>query len=250
MKSKILTILFLLLFLSGAGCLGYYGFQQYQSAKIAEEMKETAREGEKLPIKEESEKNILPQFTELYQQNSEFAGWIQIEDTVIDYPVMKPKEDNKFYLTHGADGSSNQLGAIYMDVVSDLESTSTNWILYGHNFRNGSMFGSLKKYKDEKYYVTHPLIKFDTLYEEGIYEIIAVFPSKVYRKDEDIFKYYKYTTIQSEEEFQEYVSNIKKMSIYEIPTTAAYGDTLLTLSTCDEWTENGRIAIVAKKIQK
>jgi len=182
MKSKILTILFLLLFLSGIGYLGYSGFQQYHADKISEDMKETINGGEKESLsKEEKEKQILPQFTVLHEENSEFAGWIQIEGTVVDYPVMKPKEDNNYYLTHSADGSSNQSGAIYMDVASDMDSTSTNWILYGHNFRNGSMFGSLKKYKDEKYYAAHPTIKFDTLYEEGVYEIIAVFPSKVYR---------------------------------------------------------------------
>jgi len=65
-----------------------------------------------------------------------------------------------------------------------------------------------------------------------------------------IFKYYKYTTIQSKEEFEEYVSNIKKLCLYEIPSSATFGDSLITLSTCDEWTKNGRIAIVAKKIEK
>lgn len=192
---------------------------------------------------------ILPKFSKLYKENSEFAGWIKIENTVLDYPVMKPTDNNNFYLTHGPDGNSNSYGAIYMDVSSDPLNPSTNLILYGHNFRDGSMFGSLKNYKSESYYKEHSTIKFDTLYEEGEYEIISVFTSKVYRKNDNVFKYYQYTNIKSEEKFDEYISNIKKISLYEIKETAEYGDLLITLSTCDSWTENGRIAVVARRLK-
>ncbi|MDD4844126.1 MAG: class B sortase [Anaerotignum sp.] len=250
MKLKILTVIFLLLFLSSTAYLVDTQVEYLISDRINAQMNEKVQEfsSEVSNGTEEKEFEILPKFSELYEENQEFTGWIKIEGTEIDYPVMKPTEDNDFYLNHSPDGNYNQYGAIYFDVSSDLKNPSTNWILYGHNFRDGSMFGSLKKYKNESYYQEHPIIKLDTLYEEGEYEIISVFTSQVFRKDQDVFKYYQYTNIQSKEKFDEYISNIEKLSLYEIDETAEFGDSLITLSTCDEWTENGRIAVVAKKI--
>ncbi len=249
MRFKILTILFLLLFLSSAAYFAVTQIDYIKSDSINATMEVKIQEVPEAALNNEEDFKILPKYAMLYEENQEFVGWIQIEGTEINYPVMKPKEDNNFYLTHGPDGSSNQLGAIYLDVSSELDNPSTNFILYGHNFRDGSMFGSLKNYKNESYYNEHPVIRFDTIYEEGNYEIISVFTSKVYRKDENVFKYYQYTNIQSKEEFDTYITNIKNLSLYEIHETAEYGDALITLSTCDSWTENGRIAVVAKKIK-
>lgn len=247
-KLKILSIIFFLLFLATTSYLVYTSIESYYSDKIQREMSENMRDDNATQIKKIKGAEILPKFLANYDKNPQFAGWIKIEDTMIDYPVMKPAEDNYFYLTHGPDGSRSKYGAIYMDISSDLLNPSTNLILYGHYFRDGSMFGTLKNYKNENYYKEHAIIKFDTLYEEGVYEIISVFTSKVYKKDQNVFKYYQYTNIQSKAKFDEYVSNVKKLSRYEIKETAEYGDSLITLSTCDDWTENGRIAVVAKKL--
>ncbi len=253
MKLKILTVIFLLLFLSSSAYLVDIEVNYFISNRIntqmSEKVQEASAEASTENINESKEFDVLPMYSELYGENQEFAGWIKISDTKIDYPVMKPVEDNNFYLTHSPDGNYNQYGSIYLDVASDLKSPSTNWILYGHNFKDESMFGSLKNYKNESYYKEHPIIRFDTLYEEGKYKIISVFISQVYRQDQDVFKYYQYTNVQSKEEFDEYISNIKKLSLYEIYESAEYGDSLITLSTCDEWTENGRIAVVAKKVE-
>lgn len=251
MRFKLLNTFFLLLFLSTAFFLLDDQINLYLSERANMEMSEKVDYyGSKQINKTERqihELEISPKFLQLYKENKEFAGWIKIEDTVIDYAVMKSEEDNNFYLNHSSDGSTNPYGAIYMDISSDPLNPSTNLILYGHNNMDGSMFGSLKNYKRESYYKEHPIIKFDTLYENGEYEIISVFISKVYRKNESNFKYYQYTNIRSKEEFDEYVNNIKKLSLYEIKETAEYGDSLITLSTCDSWTENGRLAVVAKK---
>lgn len=248
MKLKVLTIIFLLLFLFSTSYLIYTSVESYYIVKIQSEMSENMRRDDVSQMKKINGDEILPKFLTNYKKNPQFAGWIKIEDTMIDYPVMKPTEDNNFYLTHGPDGEKSKYGAVYMDVSSNLLNSSSNWVIYGHYFADGSMFGMLKNYKDQNYYKEHPLIQFDTIYEEGIYEIIAVFTSQVYRKNQDVFKYYQYTNIETKVEFDEYVSNIEKLSLYQTGKTAKYGNSLITLSTCDYGTENGRLAIVAKKI--
>lgn len=251
MRYKLLNTVFLLLFLFTSFFLLEDQLNLYLSERSNLEMSKKVDYYESKQINETEgrthEFEISPKFLQLYNENKEFAGWIKIEDTVIDYAVMRPENDNNFYLNHSPDGSINPYGAIYMDVSSDPLNPSTNLILYGHNNMDESMFGSLKNYKSEGFYKEHPIIKFDTLYESGEYEIISVFISKVYRKNENNFKYYQYTNIRSKQEFDEYVKNIKKLSLYEIRETAEYGDSLITLSTCDSWTENGRLAVVAKK---
>lgn len=105
-------------------------------------------------------------------------------------------------------------------------------------------------YKNEEYYKTHKTIRFTTNQEDAEYEIISVFLSRVYYKSEtNVFRYYKFVNAANEQEFNEYVQNSKKASLYNIEPTAVYGDQLMTLSTCEFSQEDGRLAIVAKKIK-
>ncbi|MBN7773905.1 class B sortase [Clostridium aminobutyricum] len=252
MKLKILSLIFLSLFLISTAYLVYTTMDSYFSDKVKQELSKQIEEDKNGQIKGKmvNGAEILPKFLTIYEENPAFAGWIKIADTMMDYPVMKPAEDNNFYLTHGPDGRKSKYGAIYLDVNSNLLNSNTNWILYGHYFPDGSMFGMLENYKKEDFFKAHPQIQLDTIYEEGTYEIIAVFLSQVYQKDQDIFKYYQYTDIETEEQFDEYVGNIKKIALYETGKTAQYGDSLITLSTCDYWTKNGRLAVVAKKLHE
>lgn len=110
------------------------------------------------------------------------------------------------------------------------------------------MFNELLKYNDEEYYKEHPTIRFTTNKEDAEYEIIAVFKSRVYYKSEqNVFRYYYFINAENEEEYNEYVENAKKASLYDTGKTAKYGDQLITLSTCSYHTEDGRFAIVARK---
>ena len=110
------------------------------------------------------------------------------------------------------------------------------------------MFCDLLKYKDESFYQEHPTIKFTTNKEEAEYEIIAVFRSRVYYKSEkNVFRYYYFIDAENEEQFDSFVENSKKSSLYNTGKTAQYGDQLMTLSTCSYHTEDGRFAVVAKK---
>ena len=184
----------------------------------------------------------------LKQENSEVVGWIKIEDTKINYPVMQGV-DNEFYLSHNYKKEKNIEGSIFVDKSYDFSKPSTNLLIYGHRYPGGTVFEDLKKYTDESFYKNHQTIKFTTSNEESEYEIIAVFLSRVYYKNEtDVFRYYYFIDAANEEEFNYYINNSKESSLYDTGKTAVYGDALMTLSTCAHYTENGRLAIVAKKV--
>lgn len=237
----VLFILFTLYFINDT--LGIYRFHQSNEnlAEMIEESEEIEEKGHN--------GEVLQKYSAIYAQNKEFAGWIRIPGTLVDYPVMMPLEDNNFYLDHGPDGQKSKYGAVFMDKKTDLFNQKGNYILYGHYFRDGSMFGTLTYYKDESYWKEHPIIEFDTIYEEGRYEVVSVFLSQVYRKADEVFKYYTYVDITSQEDFEYYVDEVKKLSLYDTGNDAEYGDALITLSTCDYYTENGRLVLVAKKIK-
>ena len=110
------------------------------------------------------------------------------------------------------------------------------------------MFEDLIKYSKEDFYKQHQTIRFTTTSEDAVYKIISIFYSRVYYKSEkDVFRYYYFTNAENENDFNDYVQKCKKASIYNIETSATYGDQLLTLSTCEYSRENGRFAVVARK---
>ena len=197
--------------------------------------------------KEEAQPVILPEFEELVRQNKDIVGWLKIENTPISYPVMHTPLDADFYLNHGFDRQENKSGLPFLDFRCNINQATTNWIIYGHNMKDGSMFNALMRYKSEKYYKEHPVIKFNTLYEQCEYEIIAVILSKVYRKDEDVFKYYQFVNVETQIEFDSFIQNIKQLALYDTRVSAQYGDQLITLSTCEYTNTNGRLVVVARK---
>ena len=194
---------------------------------------------------ERTEKMI--QLEELQKENEEIIGWIEIAETNINLPVCQTN-NNDFYLTHNYKKEKAKAGALFLDKDFDLNKPSNNYLIYGHRNTQGIMFEDLIKYKDEQFFKSHPTIKFTTTKEDAEYEIIAVFFSRVYYKDEqNVFRYYQFVNAGSETEYNEYISNCKKASIYDTGATAEYGEQLLTLSTCEYSQEDGRFAIVAKK---
>lgn len=201
--------------------------------------------------KKDEERNILPEYKKLYEENSDLYGWIKIEDTIIDYPVMHTPEleDTNFYINKNWKKEESELGSIYID--GRCKEDSENLIIYGHNRKDKSMFGSLTKYKDKEYYEQHKYIEFNTLYQKSTYEIIAVSKAVVYY-DQDVpqneYLFYEHIELNSKEEFDNYMCYMKENSYYDIENNTKYGDKLITLCTCDYWTENARLLIVAKKI--
>lgn len=190
---------------------------------------------------------VLPEYEAILQENQDFAGWITIEGTKIDYPVMLTKSDADYYLMRNFNRQDDINGTLFMDARTNLEQRSTNIIIYGHNMKSGEMFGSLKSYLNEDYWLEHQQISFDTIYESGTYEIFAVCLAQVQYQNEDGFRYYDFIQADSEEAFQEYLDNIEQLSVFMGTDMPVYGDELLTLSTCNNYVEDGRLFLVAKK---
>lgn len=193
--------------------------------------------------------SVLDKYQELYHMNRDIAGWIAIDDTHINYPVMQNIYDEEKYLHRDFYGEYDKAGLPFLDSRCVFTRQSTNLLIYGHNMKNGEMFHDLLKYKERSFYEDHKYIRFDTVYEEGFYEIIAVFKSYVSYENEQVFKFYNFIEADFKEEFDSYIDNVKALSIYPIDVDIKYGDCLLTLTTCEYSTDDGRFVVVAKKIQ-
>lgn len=190
---------------------------------------------------------VLPEYAELIQQNPEMVGWISIDDTGINYPVVQ--KDNTYYLTHGFDQSNNTNGSIFMDERCSIVSPTINTIIYGHNMKSGMMFGGLKNYLQAGYLESHKYIQFNTIYEKRTYEIVAVCLSEVQYQDEDAYRYYDFITSTSAQDLQDFVENVDALAVYGNADGLTLQDKLLTLSTCNSYTEDGRLFVVAKQVQ-
>ena len=190
---------------------------------------------------------MLPQYAGLYEENKDLVGWLSIDGMKIDYPVMQ-NEDDKYYLHRDFYGNDSKYGCLYVREQADLDA-GTNFIIYGHNMKDGSMFGDLDLYGKESFFKEHPTVSFDTLYEERTYEIVAVFRSQVYNVDDDVFKYYQFYEADTQEEFEDFYGNIKELSLYDTGVEAKFGDTFLTLSTCAYHVQDGRLVVVAKRVK-
>lgn len=193
-------------------------------------------------IPKRAENGMLEAYYELYRKNNDMAGWIKIPDTPIDYPVVQYR-DNEFYLRRDFDKKHQSSGIPFLDY--QCSNNCVNDIIYAHNMKNGSMFAALTKYADKTFYEAHKQIIYDTLYDKGRYEVLAVFATTVGFKNE--FKYHEYIDID-EKHFEEYISKVKSLALYDTGVTASYGDKLLTLSTCAYHTSDERFVVVAKRI--
>lgn len=200
-------------------------------------------------IEEPIETERMLKVKELKEENQDIVGWLEIEDTNINYPVLQGK-DNEYYMTHNYKKQKSKNGSIFLDKDYDWNIKGNNLLMYGHNLNNGTMFQELLKYEKESFYKEHPVIRFTTEKEDSNYEIISVIKTRVYYKNEEnVFRYYFFINPKSEKEYSEFITNAKKESLYEINKTANYGDELITLSTCSYHVKDGRFAVIGKKIE-
>ena len=256
-KKRKLTI-FVLGILATA-CMAYVGIYYYQFEKNNVDYDSLAELKQDVDITDpeqsytitvEEQKDlppILAKYETLYKKNKKLIGWLKIDDTNIDYPVMQTV-NNEYYLDHNFNQEYDKNGSIFLDKDCNAAFPNTNMIIYGHHMKSGKMFGNLNYYSKESYYKEHPRIQFDTIYEEGIYDIMFVFRSRIYNEDEVVFKYYQFMDVNSEDEFYSAMDEMSRMSLYDTGVTAGYGDKLITLSTCDNSEQDGRFVVVAKKV--
>lgn len=186
-------------------------------------------------------------YADVYAQNPDFVGWIRIEGTDIDYPVMQSPDRPNYYLKHGFDQTYSDYGVPFVQENCDID-RSNNLTIYGHHMKDGSMFADLCKYESEAFFEEHRTVRFDTLREFGRYEIIAVFKTVAYSASG--FRYYGFVNADCKEDFDAYLAACKRLGLYDIEEGAEYGDRLITLSTCEYSRKNGRMVVVAKRISE
>lgn len=229
-------LLFFVLIYSGIKIYEWYR-DKNKNNEIAQKIKETV-------IVESNGKNkeeYLIDFDKLKEQNNEAIAWIKVNNTNIEYPVVKTK-NNEFYLNHSFDRSNNKAGWIFADYRNKFDGTDKNIIIYGHNRRDESMFGSLKNILNSDWYnnTENGSIILNTENENYIYKVFSVYQIEA----ED---YYIKTEFKNDEEFEEFAKNLKKRSIKDFGVEVSKSDSILTLSTCAN-NNKYRVVLHAKKI--
>ena len=192
--------------------------------------------------------SVQPSSRNLYLENADMVGWIQIEGTSIDYPVMQTPADPNYYLKHDFEKNYTDYGCPFMQADCDALCPSDNLIIYGHNMKDGSMFADLAKYRSKDFWQSHKTVWFDTALGSCAAEIFAVIHTTVQADAADAFPFYRFVDAAAPEEFADYVSACKARALYDTGISAEYGDKLLTLSTCDNITDDGRLLVIAKRI--
>lgn len=187
-------------------------------------------------------------YADLYQQNPDMVGWITVPDTKINYPVVQTPDEPNYYLHRDFDGENAACGCPYVQENCDVNKPSDNLIIYGHNMKNGTMFGELDKFKNKDFWSEHKTLSFNTLIENRTYEIVSVFKTLADSEKPDAFPYYRFVEAENEAVFDTFIAESKKLALYDTGVDAVYGDKLLTLSTCEYSQANGRLVLVAKQV--
>ncbi len=229
------------------------------------------------------EGSINEEYAALYDANNDFAGWITIDGTNVDYPVLQslPKDEfvpcntyttygycsycegimngtesaTEFYLHHDFDRNYLFAGNIFADYEGTFgpNEMPNNTILYGHNMLYKYQFSALTNYRNDIQALKNfPVIDFNTLYQDNQYKIFAVFLTNVTEDLGEVFDYYNYVSFDNSDEFYNYILECMDRSMYETGVDIEYGDELLTLSTCDEslFKDGVRLVVVARKVRE
>ncbi len=192
---------------------------------------------------------------EMLKINPDTVGYICIEGTEIDFPVVQ-SDDNEAYLKTAFDGSSNKAGTVFLDYRNILTASkrSDNLVLYGHNQKDRTMFGSLKDYKKNlEHYRNHPVITFNSNYTSDTYKIFAYFVTEVspeQTSDGYVFDYHNYLDLSDRNVYNDFIDNIYERTQIITSVDVKYGDEFLTLSTCSNEFEPSRFVIFARKVRK
>ena len=251
-NNKIIVIIkaiLIIAFIITAVYLLFYFYNSYKNKKLYDDLNKTpATENTSVNTVPPADSELANKVKELQQGNIDVKGWISIDNTNINYPLLQGT-DNDYYLTHNYKKETSRYGSIFINYQSDIKDVNSNVIIYGHNMGDSQMFGDLLKYENKDFYEQHPVIKIATDENEADYQIMYVFKSRVFYKNEtNVFKYYQYYNFDNESAYDEYLNNCKKIELYDTGITAKYGDQLITLTTCEYSQDNGRWVVVAKKI--
>ena len=248
-KIKILALLILILVtVLVIAFLAFRSDEESKEFKEYDDLADSMNSASMEPQEAEKTERMI-KLEELHNEYPDVVAWLEVPGTNMSYPIVQGK-DNDYYLDHTYKKEYSARGSIFLDKDVNFDRPSDNFLIYGHRNQRGAMFEELLKYEKEDFFKEHKTINFTTLKDDGEYEIIAAFRSRVYYKfEKNVFRYYYFVNAENEEAFNEYVRCAKRDSMYDTGVTANYGDQLVTLSTCAYHTEDGRFAIVARKVR-
>lgn len=195
---------------------------------------------------EQIEISTLSGFDDLQEQNSDFIGWISIPNTNIDYPILNDSLGTNYYLKHDFYRNDNSHGSLFTEKDISLDSKVVN--IYGHNMKDGTMFSDLTNFLDFDFFNLNEFVTISTLYENKIYQVIAVFKDYVHAKDDTSFKFYNYVGYPAEDEFKRFKEFLEAKSINSRNLELlSIEDNIVQLITCSYHIKNGRLIIVLKE---
>lgn len=220
--------------------------------EIVENPENTTNENQFTDVLGNEEGNLSPENTynleNIAKINSDIIGWIKIEGTNINYPIM---QNGDYYLHKDIYKNYSSHGTPYLAFYCDVKK-SDNLIIYGHHMQDNTMFSQLEKYKNYNFFLNHKYIKFYTIEDgrtiENTYEVMIAFKTIAY--SDAGFRYYSYTDFKNYEDYEEFVENCRNLEFYYTGVVGTHQDKYITLSTCEYSQKNGRMIIVAKKIKK
>lgn len=189
---------------------------------------------------------VQASFQTLLEHNSDTVGFLTVEG-MLSLPVAQRVNDNQYYLTHNFDGEESVEGALFMDGINRLVPEDDCLIVYGHNMKDGTMFGLLHWYETEEYMRAHPLIRFDTLYDNRAYVPVAAFAASTNPSDSRYFEVRRF--VFDDGEFEVFLHLLKAHSLWPAPVDVRYGDGLLLLVTCEHANSDGRFILALRQIR-
>lgn len=231
------------------GSLGYIGWEFYQSHAnqgLVDSMEGML--GEVIDRPAGYPEDYLTKFVPWWEINPDVAGRIEITGTPLKYAIVQAK-DNDFYLRRNFYKKDDKHGVPYIDSRVDQKKESTNTVIYGHNMKDGQIFGELMNYKGLDYYKKHPVIQYDSVYREGEYKIISVFVTNIYERDGAVWPYHDFID-GDDAALDNYVQQAVARSLISTTVDVKPGDKLLTLSTCSYEFKDARTVVVARKVRE
>lgn len=189
---------------------------------------------------------IQDSFSELLTINPDTVGYLEIPD-LLSLPVVQRENDNTFYLNHSFDGGEALEGTLFLDGVNRLSPEDDSLIVYGHNMKNGTMFGSLSRFEEREFIRSHPIVRFDTLYENRVYVPFAAFTASMDPDDPHYFEVRRF--IFDEEGFELFTLKLQARSMFRLPVDVVPGDRLLLLVTCDYTNREGRFILALRQLR-
>lgn len=194
---------------------------------------------------EEAAKERFATYQSMKEENKDMIGWIRIEGTNIDYPVMQSPDQVDYYLHRDFYKKKSSYGTPYLSEICRYEDPKTSLLISGHHMKNGSMFAALQNYTEEAFFLEHPYVQFDTMDEAGSYQIAAVIKLSA-SGDQTIWQNLLFP--QQEGDFDGAWERIKGQWFYDTGVELSGEDELLALVTCEYTLRNGRILLIAKRI--